>query len=521
MKPPPTPSPVPSASTAPIESSPAWLDALRVRLTPANVREHATDGRVYALLAAISVAIAALTLLYPSTPTYDPWAWIVWGREIVHFDLTTTGGPSWKPLTVMFTTVFAPFGDAAPDLWLIVGRAGAVMSIILVFRLAWRLTGGSLPAKTIAGVIAAMALIISSSFVRNMTLGNSEGLLVAFTLWGIERHMDGKYRQAFVLGFLAALLRPEVWPFLGLYGLWLLLIDRDRRTLWLVIVCGVLIPVLWLLPEYWGSGNFWRAADRAQRPNPNSPAFADFPFWEVIKRTWPLMLTPVKAAAAFAIAIAVWRWLRERRQGAVIVIALLAFAWIAEIALMTQAGFSGNPRYIILGTTLIAVVGGVGFGWAVQIASDVVARFGGERHGSALMLGTGVVACVVLLGATYHWAGPKFRTFGDLDRALRYQAELRIDLRKGLAKIGGGKHFAACGPVATGMYQVPMVAWHIDRHTNDVGLDPDPAGGSAVASRSTGRAPWAPRGPFPAGYRLLVPQRTTHLYSTCPPKPGA
>ena len=57
--------------------------------------------------------------------------------------------------------------------------------------------------------------------------------MVAFTLWAVERHLDGRYRQAFVLGFLAALLRPEIWLFLGLYGLWLLLIDRS--ALWLVV----------------------------------------------------------------------------------------------------------------------------------------------------------------------------------------------------------------------------------------------------------------------------------------------
>ncbi len=38
------------------------------------------------------VAIAVLTLtalsfLIPSAPTYDPWAWIIWGREILHLDL--------------------------------------------------------------------------------------------------------------------------------------------------------------------------------------------------------------------------------------------------------------------------------------------------------------------------------------------------------------------------------------------------------------------------------------------------
>ena len=85
MKPLPTPSV--TASTAPSSSSPAWLATLQARLTPKRVPEQATHGRVYAILAAVSVALAALTLLYPSTPTYDPWAWIVWGREIIHFDL--------------------------------------------------------------------------------------------------------------------------------------------------------------------------------------------------------------------------------------------------------------------------------------------------------------------------------------------------------------------------------------------------------------------------------------------------
>jgi len=50
----------------------------------------------------------------------------VWGREIVHINLQTTGGPTWKPLPVIFTTVFALFGKAEPDLWLVVARAGAM-----------------------------------------------------------------------------------------------------------------------------------------------------------------------------------------------------------------------------------------------------------------------------------------------------------------------------------------------------------------------------------------------------------
>jgi hypothetical protein len=198
-----------ATSTAELGSH-SWLETLRMRLTPAETaREAATDGRVYALLAAAALALGALSLLYPSTPTYDPWAWIIWGREIVHIDLQTTGGPSWKPLPVLFTMVFSLFGSAAPDLWLVVARGGAVLAVMLAFRLGARLTTREWSVASVtAGFIAAVALVISSQFVRTMALGNSEGLMVAFTLWAIERHLDGKYRQAFVLVFLASLLRP-------------------------------------------------------------------------------------------------------------------------------------------------------------------------------------------------------------------------------------------------------------------------------------------------------------------------
>jgi len=499
--------------------APTWLETLRARLTPATAaaRETATDGRVYALLAAVALALGALSLLYPSTPTYDPWAWIVWGREIAHLDLQTTGGPSWKPLPVLFTTVFSIFGGAAPDLWLIVARGGAILAVLLAFRLGARLTERRWSVASVgAGAAAAVGVIISSEYVRTMTLGNSEGLLVAFVLWGIERHLDGRYRQAFALGFLAALLRPEVWPFLGLYGLWLLLIDR--KAVWLVVGGFVLIPALWFLPELWGSGNLWRAADRARQPNADSPAFAKHPFVKVLQQTWPLVIRPVKAAAAFALALAAWDWLRHRRQGAVLAIAALAFGWILLIAAMTQAGFSGNPRYIILGTSMLVVLGGVGFGRAIQIARSLAARIASPR----LAFATAVAAFAVLALGVSHWAAPRFRTWGDLDKALRYQAELRFDLQDALAQVGGGRAFEACGPVVAGKFSVPLVAWYLHEHTLKVGLNPQPSG-AIVAARTTNKATLVPQPakPYPPGYARIATVRTTTLYATCNPSAPA
>jgi hypothetical protein len=506
-----------SAHTAQIGSA-SWLDALRRRLTPA-ARETAANGRVYGALVAVSLALGAFSLLFPSTPTYDPWAWILWGREILHLDLQTTGGPSWKPFPVIFTTVFALFGEAAPDLWLIIARGGAVLAVLLAFRLAWRLTGGGGVAAATAGVVGAVALIISSQFVRTMALGNSEGLMVAFTLWGIERHLDGKYRQAFVLAFLASLLRPEIWPFMGAYGLWLILIDR--RALWLVIWGGVLTLALWFLPEYWGSGNFNRAADRAQQPNPNSPAFAEHPFRAVIDQTWPLVITPVKGAAAFALVLAAIDWIRKRRQGPILAVGFLGASWIVLIGLMTEAGFSGNPRYIILGTSLLAVVGGVGFGRVVQFAGAAMRRVVGPAH-PRVATAVGIVVFAVLALASVHWAKPRFDNFDELDSALRYQAELRIDLKRALEKAGGADAFKACGKATAGKFSVPLVAWYLDEHTYDVGLVPAPRG-VIVAARTTNKQTLKPQPeqPYPPGYEPVATARTTTLFSTCGAAPGA
>jgi hypothetical protein len=32
----------------------------------------------------VCLALAGLSLLLPSEPSYDPFAWLVWGREILH-----------------------------------------------------------------------------------------------------------------------------------------------------------------------------------------------------------------------------------------------------------------------------------------------------------------------------------------------------------------------------------------------------------------------------------------------------
>ena len=112
----------------------------------AGGRARDRHGVQIAWIMAACLAIAAISLLWPSTPTYDPWAWILWGREITELDLVTEGGPSWKPLPILFTTPFALFGDdLAPYLWLWVARAGGLFGCVMAYRVANRLVGGAKP----------------------------------------------------------------------------------------------------------------------------------------------------------------------------------------------------------------------------------------------------------------------------------------------------------------------------------------------------------------------------------------
>ncbi|HEY1359533.1 MAG TPA: hypothetical protein VGF21_14620, partial [Thermoleophilaceae bacterium] len=172
---------------------------------------------------AVCAGLAALSLLLPSQPSYDPWAWLVWGREIPFFELNTMAGPSWKPLPVAITVLISPLSKLdeglPPALWLVVARTAALLALALAFRVAFRLAGPDRRTATAAGLVAAGALVLAPNWLRYMAHGNEVPMAVALMLAAVDRHMDGARNHAVVLGFLACLLRPEIFPFLALYGL--------------------------------------------------------------------------------------------------------------------------------------------------------------------------------------------------------------------------------------------------------------------------------------------------------------
>jgi hypothetical protein len=409
-------------------------------------------ARPWLLVLLACLALAALAHFLPAGPTYDPWAWITWGREITEWNLDTRTGPSWKPLPVLFTTPFALAGDeAAPELWLVVAQAGGLLAFAFTYRLAARLAGWP------AGLIAAGGLVLADEFIRNFARGNSEGLLVGLCLWAIERHLDGRRRDAFLLGVAAGLLRPELWPFLLLYGLWLMWSQPHTRVL--VLGCGALTVVAWLVPEYLGSGDFMRAASRAREPNPDSAAFADFPFWETFRRSASVLMVPLLLGAAIALARA-WR-ARDRVR---LILGGVAAALMVAVAAMTQAGFAGNLRYVALPAALVCVLAGAGW---VELVRDSARRVGRAR-------GAAVAVVLAAAAAPFVVADVDKLRF-DLD-VVRAESELYDRLPPIVAKAGGAAALLRCGPVYAPPFEVQAVGWAMHVHSSQVGIFANPPG---------------------------------------------
>ena len=422
------------------------------RTTPETARRTERRVPLPAAIAAGSLVLAALSLLLPSAPTYDPWAWIIWGREITELDLNTVDGPSWKPLPVLFTTLFAPLGeDIAPQLWVLIGRAGAIAGTALAFLVARRLAG------PVAGTAAAAGLGLAPWWVRNGLLANSEGLMVTCVLGAVLAHVHGRRGWAFALAIGAGLLRPEAWPFLGLYALWLLIDDR-RRLPWLAGGLATL-PVLWLGPELWGSGNAFRASDRAQNPRADSPAFSDNPAGEVISEAFGMLPVVAVVGVAAAVAIAAARRARDAEAKLALFLAALGASWIGLVAVMTIRGFSGNQRYLIAPGALLLVAGAAGIVWTVQLAVR-------QRTGPPLAVAAAMLAAAVLFVV---------QDSGELRPTLQqseYQADLAHDLDRVIEEAGGAKRLRDCGHAYTGPFLVPAVAWELHLHAEQVDLEP-------------------------------------------------
>jgi len=404
-----------------------------------------------ALAVAVVLSLLSLLVVAPA-PSYDPWAWLLWGREVAGGGLSTLEGPAFKPLPVAVCALLAPFGAAAPWLWVLVVRIAAAVAALLAFGLARRL-GGS----RAAGLLGAAAVLLCGGLPSYTATGAEPALLLALALGAAAAWREQRMRLALACAAGCALLRVEAWPFLAIAGVLLWRTRPQYRAL--LAALAVAIPAAWLLPELIGSGDPLRSGARARVPNPGQPALAQVPGQAALKAAVELPLWPLWAGVAALIA----RGWAPRSRGetagrrarpaattarvsgaagaarSALLPAAAGAAWIALVALMAQAGFSGEPRYALPGAAMIGLSGAVGL---ARVATD------GRRLAA-------IVAILVVA------ALPRLADLAALRTEQAYQWRLASDLATAVEAAGGAGAVLACGRPYVGRLRGPLMAYRL------------------------------------------------------------
>ena len=428
-----------------------------------------------AALVPACAALAAFSLLAPWALAFDPQVWIMWGDGASRLALDTAGGPTWKPLSVLVTTLLGPFDDRAAELaWLIVARTGGLLALAGAYVLAARIGGRC------AGAVAALAMLLSPWWLLNTALGNSEGLLAAAILWGVAAHLAGRHHAALALGAAAGLLRPEVWPFLGLYVLWLWRAHPQRRPGAALALTAVAVG--WLLPDLAGEDGLFAASEIArQGASPGSAQREDVPGLAVLRDAVEQLTIPVLLASAAALA---------RPSRLVATLALAALAYIAIIAVSAQGGFAGNPRYLVPACALGAVLAGAG-----------VARLGRAA----------VPAAVVVALALAVTEADRVRADA---RGVEWRASQRTQLEALLRRAGGADALRECGAIRSGYYWRALVASRTGVRLDGIDRLHD-GPGVLLRSPPLEGAPLQP-GAVPRGYERAASAPGWELWRNCP-----
>ena len=414
-----------------------------------------TTRRLF-LAAGACLAVAAASLAIASEPVYDAWSWLVWGRELTHLELDMTTGPSWKPLPVILGALLSVAGDIAPELWLVLVRAAWLASLGLAAELALHLSAGRPRALRLAAGAFAVACVVLltddvTPWTRQVAGGMSEPLLVALVFGAIRAELGARVRTALVLGALAALLRPEVFPLLALYALWCR--RREQRARPLAAGVIVVVPALWLAPDVLAGAR--GGADRAQTET-SDPLEA---------LGWALALP---LAVAWPLALAALGDVRARVLGAG------ALAWIAIVAAMTLAGFAGLPRFMAPAAAIVGVLGGAGLA--------ALLHTGARPALVALVAAAGVATTIGLHGRV-----------AEVPRAWSSSARISDshDRLKDLARAVGRERLLACGRLATSDALVrTTLAWELRVPLSDVvsfGRPPRLSGAFVLGLQATPR----------------------------------
>jgi hypothetical protein len=418
--------------------------------SPSPVRPALSAGRWRTPAACVGalLALSVIVVVWARTrPGFDPYGWLVWGHQTVHGNLDTNAAPSWKPLPYIFTVPFALFGHFQMRLWMVASVAVSLSGALFGARIARRLTLAEHPEARreawAAAVLAGGAVLAIDNYAHYVLSAQSDPMIVALCLAAIDAHLSGHERLGLLAATLAALGRPEVWPFLALYGGWLWL--RRPPTRLLLVAAAIVILALWFGIPALSSRTPFVAASNALgsgRRLHSNRVFGTIGRFLALEE-------PGLLVAAFGAAIIALR----RRVRTVLALAVGVLAWvIVEIAFALH-GWPGLPRYMFEPAAVAGVLGAAGAGWLAA-----------SRRAPALAA-AGIVAASLLVTLVLH-ARTEHR---DL-RVQRARTAQFNRLAADVSRLGGAERFAACGEPLTRLEDQTYLAWLLHVNVSKVGF---------------------------------------------------
>ena len=299
---------------------------------------------------------------------------------------------------------------------------------------------------------------------------------------GSSRSSSGRHRAALALLTAAALMRPEAWPFLGVYGIWLW---RARpRTAWRwssppssSCCCGS-------GPDVIGAGGAIGGSKAARgTPSPGSAGLTAHPALTLLGDT----VTVVSAPRARR---------RRARRGPGRPDDPRARRGCGRLDRDRggddAAGYAGNPRYLVAAAAIIAVLAGVG---AVRLAAPPAARHGARRCWRP------------------RCSPPPRGTCGPTCARSRQRGALARHVRGMIDRAGGRDALLRCGPVRTSTTARSIVAWYLDLPIRRHQPAPAPAGERRPGALVLRRGPRA--GVDPRGYDVKASSHYWRVLEQC------
>jgi hypothetical protein len=296
-----------------------------------------------------------------------------------------------------------------------------------------------------AAIFAGAAVLGLQDYMHYILSAQSDPMLVTLTLAAIDMHLLGRYRWTLLFGVLAALGRPEVWPFLGLWGIWAWL--RVPSIRWLLYLGVLVIAFMWFgIPTITNhrpdiAGQLAQKSPRELRHNQ---------FFGTLGRFKDLEYLPIWIAAALTVVVAI-----VRRNRLILALTAGLVGWVLVEIAFAYHGWPALGRYMFEPAAVAAVLAGIAIGWLLTELPRL-------RRGMPRWIGVPLAA--VLVAALVPGAVARLRTERRDLRHERGRTHQIVLLQTTTRVLGGSRHIRNCGQPVTDVGYVSAMAWLY--HTN-------------------------------------------------------